>query len=209
MASDSKQAFSQRIVERKRYRRTLVAVINGIPAADAIRNGLVEEASQDQSADDDGRGESDANSMFVPESTVPAKESTKAVSGLDPKAAMFSPTGIFGTPANTSKPATGNGNPFGFGAKTPLAPAPKPVVDNPFGRPVTTAGQQSPSIFGRPTETTSSPSIFGKPNEAKPTTTSASAAGSSSPPPSLFGKPSATPSVPSIFGQPSTGESAV
>lgn len=91
--------FSHTFVEDKRCRRSLMAIINNVSPASAIRQGMVEEGDgdgQQQEAEDDGQ------SLFIPEST-PAQK-TFGFGAFNPEAASFKPSTTFGSgpvPANS------------------------------------------------------------------------------------------------------------
>lgn len=147
----NRQSFSHTYVEKKRYHRTLTAVINGVPVAEAIRQGLVEPAGEQEGPEpeEDATGEDD-QSMFVPEdkptSTPAAATSSLFGSGLSPTASTFTPTVKFGEDSS------------GF-AK------PSEKLTSTFGQPTTTFGS---SGFGSPGfsggfGSTSLPSSFGNP----------------------------------------------
>lgn len=93
--------FSESIVEKKRYHRTLVAVINGTSAVNAIDKGLVEEQEatqlQEHEVADSYDGTGDDHEMFVPARvSVDEKPSSSSFSSpfnnkLNPDAATFFP----------------------------------------------------------------------------------------------------------------------
>lgn len=89
----SQQIFSATIVEEKRYRRTLVSVINGVGIAAAIRKGLVVEAPQDD-IDMDVQGASeDEQSLFIPEQSAQLDNKPSTFGSLfNPQASAFVPS---------------------------------------------------------------------------------------------------------------------
>ncbi|ETN40304.1 uncharacterized protein HMPREF1541_04580 [Cyphellophora europaea CBS 101466] len=89
--------FSHTYVEDKRCSRTLMAVINNVRPADALRQGMVEESdgvSQQQEVEDDGQ------SLFIPE-TGAGKQSL-GPNTFNPEAAAFEPSKPFDPGAATA-----------------------------------------------------------------------------------------------------------
>ncbi|OAP61197.1 hypothetical protein AYL99_03398 [Fonsecaea erecta] len=133
-----RQIFSHRYVERKRYHRTLTAVINGATVAEAIRQGWVESQDEDARPMDDTR--EDDQSLFVPET----KASSSAASSpwgpsLNAQAAPFTPSFVQSTPSSSSTmPATGTG--FGTSSSFNAAASVKSTDESPFGKPLKTGG---------------------------------------------------------------------
>jgi len=87
----NQQIFSG-LVEQKRYRRTLVAVINCISVPRAIREGLVE-ADMDQEGESSETGaDNDADAMFIPDKNAAQAviETTKRQT-FNPRATSFTP----------------------------------------------------------------------------------------------------------------------
>jgi hypothetical protein len=168
----NKQLFSHGIVEAKRFRRTLTAVINGKAVPQAVREGLVvadEEQQQDQEEEEEA---DDGESLFLPEkkpisanpfanasgqtSANPfAKASTPA---FNPQAPSFAPgTGMFQPPQAT---------PFGQ-AETSANPLAKP--SSTFMAP-TQSGQDSINPLANPTNafpTTTQPKVDSPTTAAK------------------------------------------
>ncbi|ETI23530.1 hypothetical protein G647_05332 [Cladophialophora carrionii CBS 160.54] len=143
-STPGQQVFSHKYVEKKRYRRTFTAVVNGVTVADAIRSGAIE-----SDEGEDGRAEydpeDDAESMFVADdqpAPSPANSSKPGFS-LDPTASVFTPAS-----GNTTASST-------FG---------KPATASPFGTSTVSAG------FGSTSNTTSdratTASTFGKPSNS-------------------------------------------
>src|SRR3954468_21133195 len=93
-STPNRQIFSHSIVEAKRYRRSLVAVINGIGVARAIREGLIEaDLRQDDEPtnameDDSGEG------LFFPENNTASSTfgDNKSASTFNPEASNFTPS---------------------------------------------------------------------------------------------------------------------
>ncbi|EXJ79951.1 hypothetical protein A1O3_08237 [Capronia epimyces CBS 606.96] len=121
----SRQSFSHTYVEKKRYHRTLTAVINGVPVAEAIRQGLVEpEREQDSPEQDEEAFGEDDQSMFVSEAK-PTATSIKSssfgspFSTLNPEASTFLPKFGESAPA-LNKPAEKStfGQLTGFGSSS-------------------------------------------------------------------------------------------
>jgi hypothetical protein len=157
----TKQVFSYGIVEAKRFRRTLTAVINGKTVPQAVREGLVEGEESQQEATDEGDLPDDGESLFLPEkqpvSASPFAKSTEqanvnpfaksveqvtanpfakpATPGFNPQAPPFA-LGMFQQPVEVSA------NPFaGFGALNPSSSKPKQAPSNLFAK----AGSPFPS----------------------------------------------------------------
>ncbi|KAJ9633901.1 actin cytoskeleton and mitosis protein [Knufia peltigerae] len=156
----NKQTFSHSFVEKKRYHRTLTAVINGISVGEAIRQGLIE-VPEDEADDEQNEVRDDDQSMFVPQDQPQA---TTFGTSLNPEASTFTPkfgqsiatsktieSSAFGQPTSTStfgKPSTGFAS-SGFGG---FGSSPVPV-DSPFGKPSPaprppTQQNRGPSSFG-------------------------------------------------------------
>jgi len=112
----NQQVFSHTYVEAKRYRRTLVAVINGYNVARAIREGLIEADDEQEKDREDAR--EDDQSMFIPEDKAPPASNLRT--SLNPQA-----------PAFTSK----------FGETIASKPGEKTV----FGGPGTALSSRSPA----------------------------------------------------------------
>ncbi|MCJ1476861.1 hypothetical protein MMC13_005530 [Lambiella insularis] len=137
------QMFSRNLVEKKRFGRTLPAIINGLSAAQARANGLVDEPSTRETSPMD---DADDDSMFVPQSTSMAPETTKASQKLD--------TGK-DVPPPPPPPPPPSFNPFAG----PLDTTPG---SNPFQVPSATSSSAPPiSIFGRPPPQTSPATSLG------------------------------------------------
>ncbi|KIW20694.1 hypothetical protein PV08_01271 [Exophiala spinifera] len=138
----NKQTFSHSYVEKKRYHRTLTAVINGTSVSEAIRRGLIE-APEDEVDNEQNEVNDDDQSMFVPQDQP--KAATFGTS-LNPEASTFTPkfgqtpatpktieSSTFGQPTSTSmsgKQSTGFAS-SGFGG---FGSSPVPA-DSPFGKP--------------------------------------------------------------------------
>ncbi|KIX09959.1 uncharacterized protein Z518_01040 [Rhinocladiella mackenziei CBS 650.93] len=87
----NQQLFSHHYVEKKRFRRTLPAVINGVTVAEAIRQGWVEGDEEEEASEEDAR--EDDQSMFIPESKPNFASTNTSVFGspLNPQASPFTP----------------------------------------------------------------------------------------------------------------------
>ncbi|KAI9837544.1 MAG: hypothetical protein M1819_007195 [Sarea resinae] len=208
------QVFSEILVESKRYRRTLPAIINGLGVIKAREQGLIEEEPMNG---DTIPPKKTNDSLFLTEDSDEASEteSKSSTNGarsnqlenakLNPSAPTFNPFNPFGLPSS-NPPTSKSPN-----AAVPSSPAPPAVK---FGAP---AQSPSPSLFGMPS------TAFGKPStprsaETPPLNTM------SSTPSTLFGTPNSfgtgnppatthfgtssssntgNPSASSIFGAPS------
>ncbi|KIX96874.1 uncharacterized protein Z520_07594 [Fonsecaea multimorphosa CBS 102226] len=161
-----RQVFSHTYVERKRYRRTLTAVINGATVAEAIRQGWVEPEDEDARGPADDTRDDD-QSMFVPE-TKPTTSAGSSVFGpsLNPQAAPFTPFGQSTPSSSLTKPTVFSG--FGSSGSFNAAASVKPTIESPFGKPLTNAG------FGsfEPSTLTDSTGTFAKSTLAQPQQTS-------------------------------------
>jgi len=135
----NKQLFSHGIVEAKRLRRTLTAVINGKTVPQAVREGLVVADEEQQQVQEEEEEEADdGESLFLPEkkpiganhfanasgqtSANPfAKAGTPA---FNPQAPSFAPgTGMFQPPQTTPfGQAETSANPFAKPSSTFMAP---------------------------------------------------------------------------------------
>lgn len=151
----TKQVFSYGIVETKRFRRTLTAVINGKTVPQAVREGLVEfnESQRESTAEEDPPD--DGESLFLPEKkpvsanpfAIPAEQASAnpfakpAMPGFNPRAPAFAP-GIFQQPASK---AESSANPFAsFEPASLFASEPPQASSNPFAKfasPFPTTGQ--------------------------------------------------------------------
>ncbi|EXJ62622.1 hypothetical protein A1O7_03060 [Cladophialophora yegresii CBS 114405] len=167
-STPGQQVFSHKFVEKKRYRRTFTAVVNGVTVADAIRSGAIEPDEGEH-----GRAEydpeDDAESMFVAEdqpAPSPAN-SLKSGSSLDPTASVFTPafgntptSSVFGKPATESPFGTSTAS-TGFGS-TSNTHSEQGTTASTFGKPSDAGG------FGFSSTTTPSgfPSTFGKPADS-------------------------------------------
>jgi len=104
----TKQVFSYGIVEAKRFRRTLTAVINGKTVPQAVREGLVETYDTQREAIEEEEPADDGESLFLPTmkpvsanpfansaEQTPANPFAKtATPGFNPQARVFAP-GMF------------------------------------------------------------------------------------------------------------------
>lgn len=166
------------MVEKKRMRRTLTAVANGLTVAQAIREGAVF-AEQEQSSDQDttnasSKVQESEESIFIPEvdSSSDAGNTTKPTSIFNPKAPSFTPA---------SDPLGGQSH--------------SSTTNSVFGKPFTSTVSSS---------TSTSPSIFGKPFSPQPPSTLSSTTSSNfnaQTPKQTF--PASVASKSSSFGQPS------
>ncbi|OQV10340.1 hypothetical protein CLAIMM_14357 [Cladophialophora immunda] len=183
-----RQVFSHSYVERKRYHRTLTAVINGATVAEAIRHGWVESEEEDARPIDDTRD--DDQGMFVPETKATSTSATSSFSGpsLNPQAASFTPTfGQSTASSSWTKPTEF----AGFGPSSPFnaAASVKSTDASPFGKPLKTGG------FGSfdPSKSTDSTGTFAKSTLAQPQQAStfgfAGFTTSTTPSSSTFGSP--------------------
>ncbi|KAJ9494718.1 actin cytoskeleton and mitosis protein [Exophiala xenobiotica] len=158
----NRQSFSHTYVEKKRYRRTLTAVINGATVAEAIRQGWVVESPDEESDSQQNEVREDDQSMFVPQDRPQSASSSIFGSSLNPAASTFTPkfgqspgTGkateksTFGQPTSTStsasafgQPSTGfGGSGFGSSGFGSFGSSPVPA-DSPFGKPASSQQQQ-------------------------------------------------------------------
>lgn len=102
-STPKQQLFSHSLVEQKRCRRSLVAIINDVKPADALRRGLVEEADPDDAQADGVNGDED--SLFIPEQRPTFGQSNATGFGsFNPEATAFKPSSPFGA-ATTSGPS--------------------------------------------------------------------------------------------------------
>ncbi|KAL2419848.1 SAC3 family protein 1 [Exophiala dermatitidis] len=148
----NRQSFSHTYVEKKRYHRTLTAVINGVPVAEAIRQGLVEPEDEGSPGleQDEAVGEDD-QSMFVPDTkpTPPRLKPSPPGPALNPGASTFTPkfgesqgssssvvrrpaeksTSSFGQPTSFGSSDSGSSGPStGFGSASAASMFGKPAV---------------------------------------------------------------------------------
>ncbi|KEF60597.1 uncharacterized protein A1O9_02158 [Exophiala aquamarina CBS 119918] len=160
------QSFSYNLVEKKRYRRTLTAVINGTSVARAIREGWIE--ASEEMVDEQEESRDDEQSLFVPEGNsfggfTPSSSFGK---GLNPSASIFKPavsqqsmvkSSTFGQPTDQSKFGIPTSNPtfttFGqpaVAASTRAAITPETNGSSIFAK--AAAEEKKPgSSFGSPT----------------------------------------------------------
>ena len=111
----TKQTFSH-MVEEKRFRRTLPAVVNGVSAGQAISDGIVEPEAFENEAEEEPELDADTedNSLFFPEEDSASTKIDALQSDgktLNPTANLFQPkansidtpksSSIFGAPALT------------------------------------------------------------------------------------------------------------
>ncbi|KAF7504813.1 hypothetical protein GJ744_001679 [Endocarpon pusillum] len=181
-STPNKQVFSFGIVEEKRYHRTLVAVINGINVAQAIREGLVvhPEEAEDEEAEEDPEV-NDEDALFVRQTNEQEAKPNQdhRFLKLNQQAPAFTPrTSIsqaLSPPKTSSTPSISNG----WDSQPATAPSSlsasandpqrtgilenSPSLENPF-KPQPTTSQLTPSnfIFSRAAITTSS--SFGMPS---------------------------------------------
>ena len=160
-------------MEDKRCRRSFVAVVNGLTVGDSIREGLVEEASDDEYEIQVDEIQDDGQSFFIPEtnnnSTNFSQPTSSFGTGLNPQAPAFSMTKTFGQNVEPSI-----SNVFGNN--------PAPSLSRKFGE----AAQGTSTTFGQPSTSTS---VIGQ-----PATSTAGAAKSASS--TLFGSSQAQTSNP-------------
>ncbi|KAJ9603754.1 actin cytoskeleton and mitosis protein [Cladophialophora chaetospira] len=213
-STPTQQVFSYKYVEKKRYRRTLTAVINGMNVADAVRSGSTESnESEDDQLHPDYEAESDDESMFVPENepATGTLGSSTFGSSLDPTASSFTPT--FGKNTTSSpffRPATESsfGNPAGAGSfgstANPGNDQPtQPRTESTFGNASIAGGfgsSTTSSTIGKPVESSGTDSnskkpLFGSTLTFGNTTTQEPNPAAASSPFGAFGASSA-PSVP-------------
>jgi hypothetical protein len=173
-------------VEEKRYHRTLVAVINGVGVARAIRDGLIMEQSELEDAEEEEESEiNDESSLFVPETR---KEDGKVDQRnpflpLNPQATTSEPKMSVSQSPFVSTASHGHTNstednsnaaaasPFPSGVASVLSNPPISSIfgdnapfKNPFG-PQSTMPPTSSSIFNSaPAPASSAPGSFGLPS---------------------------------------------
>ena len=183
-----KQVFSYKYVEKKRYHRTLTAVINGMTVADALRAGLIESSDShheryqggEEAMEEDG----DEESLFVPEATKPSTSTDSLAFGsdLNPQASSFTPgfghddtSSTFGRPTKESsfsktpkqstfgQSPTGSGG-FGTGNQSSSFQHPPPEAESTFPRLTSPVGfdSGSSSRFSKAPEPIEAPSSFGQ-----------------------------------------------
>lgn len=159
------QSFSYNIVEKKRYRRSLTAVINGTSVAQAIREGWVE-AEDDLEAEQE-EVQNDEQSLFVPENRSFGDSTTPSIfgTGLNPAATIFKPAAAtspaiekvssFGQPTDFAK--------FGIPAPNSSSTTFGPTTTQPVSKPengssvftTALASEKTPlPTFGQPTSAT-------------------------------------------------------
>ncbi|KAL8866134.1 MAG: hypothetical protein Q9174_006476, partial [Haloplaca sp. 1 TL-2023] len=157
-----KQIFSMRLVEQKRHGRTLPAIVNGLTAAQAHSQGLVEEFSEnDNSSKRSSRRSSvsdDEESLFLPNGHKTTKPSpdpmTNGLAPTEPKSQRTTLNGITkqGPASNTSPPSSessSSAQPKPFGSNVSLSSGffGQPTVITPSQAPVHPFASQSP-FFG-------------------------------------------------------------
>lgn len=202
------QSFSYNLVEKKRYRRTLTAVINGASVAQAIREGWVEADEEVGSEQEESRD--DEQSLFVPESSSFGGSMTSSSfgTGFNPGASIFKPTASQSPMEKTSS----------FGQPTDFGKFGIPVsVSNStsFGHPTVNASTQAAakpengsSIFAKPAaEAKTSLSSVGWPPSSAATVSSQSFSfGAPTQPTPVQLPPTPSPSSFGTFGMPKKDE---
>jgi hypothetical protein len=218
-STPSPQVFSHTIVEAKRYRRSLVAVINGIGVARAIREGLIEADPQQEGEQSNAMDEDSSGGLFFPEeSTAPSPpRETRPASIFNPEASSFMPgattqpswptsTGSFGKPStfapststSSAPKTTQSGSQFpSFVPSSSTTTSSFGMNSTPFSNPFQPK-VQPPAASSTPPTTATAPFQFSDFKFGQPTSTNPPSASTSSP--FSFGKPS---TVPPIFGAPS------
>lgn len=169
-----KQVFSHGIVEEKRFKRTLTAVINGKTVPQAVREGLVvpDKGRQEEQEEE---GPDDGESLFLPEKkTIGATEQTSANSfakaatpAFNPQAAAFTPgSGLFQQPqAMTVSQAEPSANPFAKPSSTFMTPTqPAQGYVNPLAKPMSAFQTTAQPKVDSPTTAGKSPNPFSKSN---------------------------------------------
>ncbi|KIW71012.1 hypothetical protein, variant [Phialophora macrospora] len=178
-STPAQQVFSHKYVEKKRYRRTLTAVVNGVIVADAIRSGSIEPDEGEQGGPEYD-AEDDAESMFVAEDQpVPSlTNSSKSGFSLNPTASAFTPTfgttttsPAFGKPATDSPFRTSTGS-AGFGS-TSNTISDQPKTESTLGKLSSSGGfgfstTPTPSGFSSALGKTADPSAFGSKTTSSP-----------------------------------------
>lgn len=208
-------------MEKKRFNRTLVTVINGVSATQAIREGMVESLQRD-GTEQDGSSTTHVNedsSMFVgtDNDANTVTSTTQAASSLNPVAPTFSP-GLFGAPTTTTIPSTGlfgvpSGTQPSFGVSQPsdgdslanktIFGTPTPTQDNPFSF-LTKPATSEATAVGAPAAAQNSPFSF-LPKAAAPEAGATTGRAE----PGLFGPLGPVRPFPAFnFGQPDTQKSS-
>ncbi|KAJ4537423.1 actin cytoskeleton and mitosis protein, variant 3 [Exophiala dermatitidis] len=211
----NRQSFSHTYVEKKRYHRTLTAVINGVPVAEAIRQGLVEPDDEESPGLelDEAVGEDD-QSMFVPETkpTPPTLKPSPSGPALNPEASTFTPkfgesqgssSSVFGRPAEKSTSSFGQPTSFGssgFGSSGLSTGFGSASTASMFGKPAVGQPQPGSFSFGGFGQTPKEPAS-NSPNLAAPSTSQTQA-------PALSSNPVTTPTFTGFnFGHAATASS--
>jgi hypothetical protein len=202
------QSFSYNLVEKKRYRRTLTAVINGTSVAQAIREGWVE--ADEEVGSEQEESKDDEQSLFVPESSSFGSSiiSSTFGTGLNPGASIFKPspsqppmekTSSFGQPTDFGK--------FGIPACISTSTS--------FGHPTVTASAQAAtkpeigsSFFAKPAveEKKSFSSVGWPPSSAAAVSSQSFSFAAPTQPAPVQLPPTPSPSSFGIFGVPKKDE---
>jgi nuclear mRNA export protein SAC3 len=176
------QVFSERYVEKKRYHRTLSAVMNGMGVAEAIRSGFIEAPESSEAAGEEAEDDADEPMFVSQEDTSTPSTFGSFGSRLNPTASSFTP--VFGQP-----PAPA----FGISA-TQSTIFGKPVTPGGSATAVSTQPQQSLPAFGQATGSSGAgfvrDSLFG--SNSTPLATQAESVNSPRPAAQLFGAPATT-----------------
>ncbi|KAK5001850.1 hypothetical protein LTR28_012152, partial [Elasticomyces elasticus] len=169
------QAFSYKLVEEKRYGRTLPSIIAGVNVKTARNDGMLEEEEGEEFKEVITDAEDDSSSLFVPQDKgQQSKDKTNIHSGVGfgtPSIGTRSPSKSTGATAETvqDKSSTtavtefsaapdvtvnGGSSKFGrppgspFGAQTAAAQSPFAIVKSTFGQPSAPYAPIAPSPFG-------------------------------------------------------------
>ncbi|KAI9818466.1 MAG: hypothetical protein M1827_000525 [Pycnora praestabilis] len=176
-SSQSKQQFSQNLVEQKRYGRTFLAIIDGISASKAREDGLIKSEMGEEKHTQ--RGRRNNNSLFLSEDS-------------DEDDVSVPRTTKFGSISDGKKP--------GSTASTPLHPFANPFAPSPSAKPFGTSNPSS-GAFDTHSQATPAPRLFAPNTATTVTTASAPFQTSFNSTPSLSS--SSTQPIRGIFGQPS------
>ncbi|KAK4992055.1 actin cytoskeleton and mitosis protein [Elasticomyces elasticus] len=169
------QAFSFKLVEQKRYGRTLPSTIAGVNVKTARDHGMLEEEEGEEFEEVTTHAEEDSSSLFVPQDKGQQSKDnpnihsgagfgTPSMSARSPsKSTGASPETVQGKSSTTAVTehsaapnvtANGGSSKFGrpsgspFGAQTAAAQSPFAIVKSTFGQPSAPHAPIAPSPFG-------------------------------------------------------------